>query len=56
MVKVGLGDTEREYPAGVSIAENSGLLLIYGAEPDRVLIAMHQSWDHAEVVQAEESE
>ena len=50
MVKVVSEETEREYPAGESIEEKAGLLMIYGPEPEKVLVAMHQTWDHAEVV------
>ena len=51
MVTVGFRETEREHPNGASIQEDGGLLKIYGAEePDPVLIALYQTWDHAEVV------
>ena len=53
MVKVGFREKELEYPTGESIVENGGLLMIYGPEPAKVLIAMHQSWDYAEVVEEE---
>ena len=52
MVRVGFGEDEKEYPAGETIEERSGLLMIYG--PEKKLIAMHQSWDHAEVVEETE--
>ena len=51
MVKVGFREKEIEYPNGASIAEKQGLLFIYGPEPDMKLIALHQTWDHAEVVE-----
>ena len=54
MVKVGSGELKLEYPAGESIEENAGLLMIYGPEPEKMLIAMHQTWDHAEVVDEKE--
>ena len=53
MVRVGFGEDELEYQAGESIEERTGLLMIYG--PEKKLIALHQTWDHAEVV-SEESE
>ena len=55
MVKVVSGDIRREYPTGESIEESAGLLFIYGPAPEKVLIALHQSWDYAEVV-VEETE
>ena len=50
MVIVGFRDANREHPAGVSIKETGGLLIVSGPGPDAPLIAMYQTWDHAEVV------
>ena len=50
MVKVMTDGGEKEYAAGVSIGQEGGNLIVYGAAPEKAIIAMHQNWEHAEVV------